>query len=209
MYKEQLNTIFGMLKSPNQSLHEICGNEDQYLVSSVIILIFASVFSINMASGPLDDTIPSVNQFGIWFSDEPIYWITDGLLGLLGSIVLIVIIFVLGKKFGGIDNFKKIFAVVSHASLPVVIGSVVIFAIFFALSSTMSDSVDETYSEFQYFGMVSYFGVLVPLAIWSLIISIKALKIANSFGTGKAFGILLLATVISYVVWIPLNWLQP
>ena len=73
----------------------------------------------------------------------------------------------------------------------------------------MSDTIDETDSEFQYFGMVSYFGVLVPLAIWSLIISIKALKIANGFGTGKAFGILLLATVISYVVWIPLNWLQP
>ena len=209
MYKERLNTIFGMLKSPNQSLHEICNNEDQYLVSSVIILIFASVFSINMANGPLDDTIPSVSQFGIWFSDEPIYWISDGLLGLLGSIILIAIIFVMGKKFGGIGNFKKIFTVISHASLPVVIGSVVIFAMFFVLSSTMSDSIDETDSEFQYFGMVSYFGVLVPLAIWSLIISIKALKIANGFGTGKAFGILLLATVISYVVWIPLNWLQP
>ena len=133
MYKEQLNTIFGMLKSPNQSLQKICDNEDRYLVSSVIILIFASVFSINMASGPLDDALPSVSQFGIWFSDEPIYWITDGLLGLLGSIVLIAIIFVIGKKFGGVGNFKKIFAVVSHATLPVVIGGVMIFAIFFAL----------------------------------------------------------------------------
>ena len=87
------------------------------------------------------------------------------------------------------------------------IGGIVITAIFFALSSTVPDTTNETDNTFQYAGMVSYFGVMVPLSIWSLIISIKALNIANGFGTGKAFGIILLATIISDMSWISANWL--
>ena len=207
MYKHQFYTVFGILKNPNQSLQKICDDECQYLVSSVIILLLASVFSIGMASGPLDESIASVSQFGIWISDDPVYWITDGLLGLLANIVLIAIIFMIGKNLGGVGSFKKIFAVISHATLPVVIGGIVVSAMFFALSSTISDTADEADSVFQHVGMVSYLGVLVPLSIWSLIISIKALKIANGFGAGKALGIILLATIISYVIWIPASWL--
>ena len=207
MYKQQFYTILGILKSPNLTLRAICDNEDRYLVSSVIILILVSVFSIDMASGPLDESIESVSQFGIWVSDDPVYWITDGIFGLLASVILITIIFLIGKKLGGVGSFKKIFVVISHATLPVVIGGIIISAVFFALSSTTSDTADETDSAFQYVGMVSYYGVMVPLSIWSLIISIKALKIANGFGAGKALGIILLASLVSTLIWIPANWL--
>lgn len=208
MYKQRFYTILGILKSPNLTLREICDNEGSYLISSVIILVLASVFTVSMANGPLDENIASVSQFGIWMSDDPIDWITDAIFGFLASVVLIVIIFLIGKKFGGIGNFKKIFAVISHATLPVVIGGIISFAAFFALSSTIPDTVDETDSQFQYFGLAFYFGVIVPFSIWSLIISIKAIKIANGFGTGKALGIILLASIISYVIWIPANWLS-
>ena len=207
MYKQRFYTVLGLLKSPNQSLQEICDNGDKYLASSLIILILASVFSIDMANGPLDENIASVKQFGIWVSDDPAYWITTSIFGLFGSIVLIVIIFMMGKKLGGIANFKKIFATISHATLPVVIGGIIISAVFFALSYTTSDTVDEVDSEFQYFGTVSYLGVMVPLSIWSLIISIKALKIANGFGAGKSLGIILLASIAFFVIWIPVSWL--
>ena len=173
----------------------------------MIILILAAVFLIDMASGPLDESIVSVSQFGMGVNDDPVYLITSSVFDLLASIVLIAITFMVGKKLGGIGNFKKIFAVISYATLPVVIGGVIISVVFFALSSAVSDAADKTDSAFQYFGMVSYLGVMVPLSIWSLIISIKALKVANGFGTGKAFGMLLLASLISYVVWIPAIWL--
>ena len=206
MYTQRFYTVLEILKSPNQSLREICDNENKYLISSVILLILASVFSIDMANGPLDESIASVKQFGIWVSDDPVYWITNSIFGLLGSIALIAIIFMMGKKLGGIGNFKKIFAVISHATLPVVIGGIMISAVFFALSSTTSDTIDEADPEFQHFGMVSYLGVMIPLSIWSLIISIKALKIANGFGAGKSFGIILLASLAFFVILIPLNW---
>ena len=177
------------------------------MISSVILLILASVFSIDMAGGPLDESIESVKQFGIWVSDDPVYWIVSSILGLLGGIALIAIIFMIGKKLGGIGSFKKIFAVMSHATLPIVIGGIILSAVFFALSSTVSDNIDEAEPEFQHFGLVSYFGVMVPLSIWSLIISIKALKIANGFGAGKSFGIILLASLAFFVILIPLNWL--
>ena len=207
MCKQRFYTIFGILKNPNLTLREICDNDDQYLVSSIIMILLASVFSIDIASEPLDESIASVSQFGIWMSDDPVYWITDAIFGFLANFVLIVIIFIVGKKLGGIGNFKKIFAVMSHAILPVVIGGTVISAVFFALSSTASDTEDETDSAFQYVGMVSYYGVMIPLSIWSLIISIKALKIANGFETGKAFGIILLASLASTMIWIPVSML--
>lgn len=160
-----------------------------------------------MANASLDESIASISQFGIWMNDDPIDWITDPIFGFLTSVVLIAIIFLIGKKLGGIGNFKKIFAVISHATLPVVIGGIISFVAFFTLSSTIPDTADETDFQFQYFGLVFYFGVMVPFSIWSLIISIKAIKIANGFGTGKAFGIILLASLISYIIWIPANWL--
>ena len=203
---QRFYTVLGILKSPNQSLRKICDNEDKYMVSSVILLILASVFSIDMASGPLDENITSVKQFGVWVSDDPVYWIISSVFGLLGGIALIAIIFMIGKKLGGIGSFKKIFTVMSHATLPVIIGGIIISAIFFVLSSTVSDNIDEADPKFQHFGLVSYLGVMVPLSIWSLIISIKALKIANGFGTGRAFGIILLASLAFLVILIPLNW---
>ena len=105
-----------------------------------------------MADGPLDESIASVKQFGIWISDDPVYWVTDGIVGLVANIVLIAIIFMIGKKLGGIGNFKKIFAVISHATLPVVVGGIMISAVFFVLWSTTPDTVDEADSSFQYLG---------------------------------------------------------
>ncbi len=195
------------MKSPDKTIREIYDNEGNYLVSSVIILVLASIFSTGIASGPLDEGIAAASQFGMWMSDDPVDWVTDSIFVILDSVVLIAIIFLIGKMFGGIGNFKKIFVVISHAVLPVAIGGIIISAIFFSLLSTIPYTIDGEDSLFQYLGIVSYLGVMVPLSIWSLIISIKALKIANGFGTGKAFGIILLASLISFIIWIPTIWL--
>ena len=209
MYRQRFYTILGILKSPGQALQEICSKEDRYLVSSVIILILGSLFAVDMASGPLDESIASVKQFGVGVSYDPVYWITSTIFGLVENIVLIAIIFMISKKLGGFGSFKKIFVGISHATLPVVIGGIIITAVFFTLSSTMTtpEAIGDAESEFQYFGMVSYLGVVVPLSIWSLIIAMRALKIVNGFGAGKALGIILLASIVSFVVWIPLYWL--
>ena len=48
---------------------------------------------------------------------------------------------------------------------------------------------------------VLYFGIFLPFSLWSLILSIKAIKIANNFGTGKTLGIIILTAIISAVIW--------
>jgi len=70
-----------------------------------------------------------------------------------------------------------------------VIGGIITFVVFFVLSSLVSDAVNDMNFQFQHFGFVFYFVVFGPFTIWSLILSIKALKIANSFGAGKALGL--------------------
>ena len=86
---------------------------NRHLASSVIILTLVSVFSIGIADEPLDEGITSVGQFGIWLSNDPIYWMMDAFFGLLASSVLIIMNFLIGKKLGGISNFKKIFVAIS------------------------------------------------------------------------------------------------
>lgn len=207
MYKQRFYTVLGILKSPDKTIRKIYDNEGNYFVSSVIILVLASIFSTDIASGPLDEGIASVSQFGMWMSDDPVDWITDPIFVILDIVVLIAIIFLIGKMFGGINNFKKIFVVLSHAILPVAIGGIIISAIFFSLLSTIPYTIDGEDSQFQYLGLMLYLGIMIPLSIWSMIISIKALKIANGFGTGKAFGVILLASLISFIIWIPTIWL--
>ena len=60
---------------------------------------------------------------------------------------------------------------------------------------------------FEYFALVVYFGIYGPFGIWSIIIAIKAIKIPNGFGTGKAIGVFLLSLLIASFILIPVSWL--
>ena len=186
-------------------MREICYNENDYLASSIILLVLGAIFTINMTNGSLDETVSTVDQFGYGFSNDPVDHITSTIFGFLSSIVLIVIVFLIGKKMGGIGNFKKIFVVLSHAILPGVIGRIIATGILFALPYAVSGVPFEEESSLQYSGLVIYYGVFIPFAIWSLVLTVVAIKIPNGFRTGKSVGILLLAALISYVVWIPAN----
>jgi hypothetical protein len=46
----------------------------------------------------------------------------------------------------------------------------------------------------------------IGFAIWGLIITIKAIKTVHGFGTGKAFGLIILVGIITSFVSIPFNF---
>ena len=206
MNKQQFYTIFTVLKNPNQSLREICYNEKYYLVPAIILIALAAIFTISMIDEPPDENVSTFEQFGFGFSTNPVDYMVTTIFSFLSSIVFTVIVFLLGKKMGGIGNFKKIFVVMSHAILPVVIGGIIVTGISLVLPYVVSDvSSEEELSSLQHSGTVLYYGVFVPFALWSLALTVIAIKIPNGFGTGKAVGIVLLSVLISYVIWIPAN----
>ena len=51
------------------------------------------------------------------------------------------------------------------------------------------------------------FGGLMVVLVWAIIVSVKAIKVLNGFGTAKAFGILVLSGIIQLVWLVPVDLL--
>ena len=207
MYEKKISTVIGILKNPNQSLQEICYNENNYLVFGLIILALAGISSIGLITTSPDESPITFNHLGYALTNEPVYEITETVFSFLASILLIVMVFLIGKRFGGISNFKKIFATQSCSLLPVIIGGILSNTILFVLPYVIPESPVGAEPPFQYFALVVYFGVYGPFGIWSIIIAIKAIKIPNGFDTGKAIGVFLLSLLIVSFILIPVSWL--
>ncbi len=46
---------------------------------------------------------------------------------------------------------------------------------------------------------------MVAFVIWGLVLLVKAVKTVNGFGTAKAFGIIVLGSVVSIVIFAPFS----
>ena len=206
MYEKRISTVIRILKNPNQSLREICYNENNYLIFGLVIIALAGIFSMSLITAPPDESA-SFNHLGYALISEPVYEITETVFSFLASILLIVMVFLIGKRVGGIDNFKKIFATQSCSVFPALIGGILSNTILFVLPYVIPETPVGAEPPFQYFPHVVYFGIYGPFGIWSLIIAIKAIKIPNGFGTGKAIGIFLLSLLIVSLILVPANWL--
>ncbi len=207
MYDTRIYTVIRILKSPNQSLQEIYYNENNYFVFGLIILALTGIFSISLATAPLDESTVSFNHLGYAMYNGIVFKIAETVFSFLASILLIVMVFFIGKRFGGIGNFKKIFATQSCSVFPILIGGIFSNTILFILPYVIPESPIGAEPPFQYFPLVIYFGIYGPFGIWSLIIAIKAIKISNGFGTDKATGVFLLSLLIVSFILIPVSWL--
>ena len=200
MTNKKITSILGVIKNPNNTIKEISENENYYFVPSIAILVISSIFFINISSPSEEISSLPTNEIGYILDAE--IQIIDGIVKVLGGFLNTVIIFYLGKKLGGSKNFRRVFSVVSYSLIPVLIGGILvsIFLYYPPLLEYIS-GIDSTDSEFGTLFWILYYGLFLPCGIWSLILLIKALKIANNFGTKKAFGTFVLAAIIDYFIW--------
>lgn len=208
----QINAVLGILKKPNSTLQQIFDDENQFLVTSAIMLVLASFLAVGTANEASLEENESFNQFGLLFEDNLGELALNSFLDILANIVAIAILFLIGRQLGGTSNFRKTFCVFSYSLVPLMIGGAIATSLFFVVSFNSSDIMLNDDSElgieqFGYFGIAITYGIFFPFVFWSIVITIKAIKIANSFATAKSVGVFVLGAVLAYIVFIPRSFL--
>ena len=130
-----------------------------------------------------------------------------------------ILYYFIGKSLDGNSNWKKVFSVIFHiesVAIPItIIMAILVFLMWGSFTSIESSlllnpNLDEEDvfsvlgSFIGYVMLVAIFGI--GFAIWGLIVTIKAVKTVHGFGTGKAFGLIILVAIIASFASIPFGF---
>lgn len=217
--------ILRVITAPNSAFAQIRDNEERYLASSVGIFLFVSVIGllvmIPFIMIPLDDAYYEIFEKNDADVDIPVDW-TDAILfviiSMISGIISNVLFYFIGKKLGGNTSWKKVFSVLFYAYVPVIPMMIVLSVLMFLMWSSLT-AIDPSYligsdaDESEIFSLIGpalgYVGLMAVVAIgfivWIIVISVKAVKTLNGFGTAKAFGLVILVIIISSMITTPLN----
>ena len=191
----RINAIISILTRPNQAFRDITENPINYFATAIAILAVTSFFFISYTVGEPDPSL-TINEIGyVW---DVMHQSESFGKSVLWNLVSIVLIFYLAKRFGGSNDFKKVFSVLAFAMVPVLIGGIILH-VFFMYPPLLESitGIDKEDPEFAGLFWPLYY-TFMPFTLWSLVLSIKAIKIVNAFGTAKAFGILIASVIVEY-----------
>lgn len=218
--------ILRVIVSPNSAFLQIRDNEGKYFAQSVALLIISSVLGglvvLPFAMMPLDD---AYFEFEGAEDIENTFPLDDSAIGLsvgssiLSGFVSALLYYFIGKNLDGNANWKKVFSVIFHVHAVVIPVTIIIAILVFLMwgSFTSVDSsilLDPNIDDEDVFSLLgSFIGYVILLAIlgigfaiWILIVTIKAIKTVHGFGTGKAFGLIILVAIITSFVSIPFSF---
>ena len=222
-----LDIIIRVITSPNFAFSQIRDNEEKYFAQSVALLIISSIIGglvvLPFVMMPLDD---AYFEFEGTEDIDETFPLEDSAVGLsivstiIAGVVSAALYYFIGKKLEGNTNWKKVFSVVFHVNAVVIPITIIIAILLFLMWSsftTIEPSVllDPNLDEENVFSLLgSFIGYVMLLAIsgivftiWVLIVTIKAIKTVHGFGTGKAFGLIILVTIISSLVSMPFSYI--
>lgn len=214
-----------MITAPNSAFSQIRDNEGKYFTSSIGIFLFTSIVGLLVMAPfvmmPLDNAYYETFDENEIDVDIPVNW-TDGILfvgiSIVSGIISNVLFYFIGKKLGGNTSWKKVFSVLFYAYVPVipmmVVMSVLAFLMWGSLtgidpSLLMTHNTDEEEILSLIGPVLGYAGLMAVVAIgfgiWIFVVSVKAVKTVNGFGTAKAFGLIVLVIIISSIITAPLG----
>lgn len=122
----------------------------------------------------------------------------------LSQILIILAIFLIGKKFDGNTDFKRTFSVLSFCVIPAILGVLIMSISDLFLHSIVfpvdaSNDLSPSFAlDFAFSGYILYYFITIPFLIWSAILYVKAIKILNNFSTTKSIALLVTAGLIVY-----------
>ena len=221
-----LGVILRVVTSPNAAFVQVRDNEEQYFAQSIALLIISSILSgfavLPFIIMPLDE---AYFEFEGSEDLETTFPMGDSAIaltivsGIVSGFVSAILYYFIGKKLDGNTNWKKVFAVVFHVHVVVILITIVMAIVLFLMwesftSIEPSVILDPTIDDEDIFlvlsSFIGYVLLLIVLGIgfvvWGLIVSIKAIKTVHGFGTGKAFGLILLVGLITSLVSIPFSY---
>ena len=218
--------ILRVITSPNAAFSQIRDNEEKYFPQSIALLIVSSILGglvvLPFVMMPLDDAYFEFE--GAEEIDET-FPLADSAVGLsiassiLSGFVSAILYYFIGKSLDGNSNWKKVFSVIFHieaVAIPItIIMAILVFLMWGSFTSIESSlllnpNLDEEDvfsvlgSFIGYVMLLAIFGI--GFAIWGLIVTIKAVKTVHGFGTGKAFGLIILVAIIASFASIPFGF---
>ena len=214
-----LNVILRVITAPNSAFTQIRDHEQRYFVQSVGLLIFSSILGMLVVLPfviiPFDEVFfENIDDFSQPLDGIDVIMVVVSTM--ISGIVSAVLFYFIGKKLGGNTNWKKVFSVIFHTYVPTIPMMIVLSALMFLMMDSlapldsdilMSSELDEDQILSIFGPFIGYAllltGVAIAFVVWIFIVSVKALKILNEFGTAKAFGLIVLVMIISSIVTIP------
>ena len=213
------NVILRVITAPNSAFAQVRDNEEKYFAQSIGLLVFTSILGALLLvpfimiplddlyfEGVDDDNFPTANTDVILFVG----------INTLNGLFSAVLFYFIGKKIGGNTNWKKVFSVIFHTHVPLIPMSVILSILLFlmmdsiaSIDSSLLMELDEDEEQIlSLIGpMLGYVGLFVTVTIafvvWIFVVSVKAVKTVNGFGTAKAFGLIILVVIISSIVTAP------
>jgi hypothetical protein len=220
-----LNIILRVITAPNSAFAQIRDNEERYFASSIVVFLFASVIGLLVMAPfvmmPLNDAYYETFEENDVDVDIPADWTHATLfvgISIISGIISNALFYFIGKKLGGNTSWKKVFSVLFYTYVPVIPMMMVLSVLVFLMWSSIT-AIDPSYlmapnaDDEEIFSLIGpilgYVGLMAIVAIgfvvWVFVVSVKAVKILNGFGTAKAFALIILVIVISSIITAPLG----
>lgn len=189
--RDGLNMCLQVIIHPNSAFAAIRDNDRKYfqfsigIVLSLVILPNAliPVLSVVIFPGAFDTT-----------SYVVAYSVAASLgLNALSAIAYAGVIYLSGRVWGGNFNWRKVFTVIFYTYV------IEIPAVFVVVTLGLLNIPLGLYM------ITPTLAATVAVVVWMVVITIKAIKVVNGFGTAKAFGIIVLAFMGSAALTVPLS----
>ena len=167
---DNLKMVADVIVSPGNSFATIRDNYHNYYLASICVTFAA---------------LASVVLFVALFSREPYQLWLNIAVGFVGIVIQAAVFHCVSRLFGGSKNAMQAFTVYFYAN-SVIFGMLAIVGI-------------DMLMRFALLGFSMSFDSLLLttiFAVWWAIVSVKALKAVNGFGTGKALGAWLLGLIV-------------
>ena len=189
-----LDIIFELLQKPNVAFEKISLNPQYFRLAIVLFSISIFISSFQQISTLIFHSPHDPNSLNIAYRIIDIGGI------ILNHVLIIVIIFYIGKIVKGNTNFKQVFSVLSFCLIPTIIGISMISSGNVLLTYSMTEDTDDLSPSYALDFIVSPIVlmqiIIVPFFIWSMILYVKAIKITDNFSTIQTVVLLIFTLIV-------------
>lgn len=191
MMRDGLNMCLQVIIHPNSAFTAIRDNDQKYFPFSIGIVLLLVILPNALITALSVVTFPGAFDTA---SHAVAYSVAANLgVNALSAIAYVGIIYLSGRVWGGNFNWRTVFTVIFYTyaiEIPAVFVVVAVGLLSIPLGLYM---------------LTPTLAATAAVAVWVIIITIKAVKVVNGFSTAKAFGIIVLAFVGSVALTVPLS----
>ena len=190
----KLGIISELLQKPNVAFEKISQNPQYFTLAAIVFLTSIFLSSFQQISTLIFHSSHNMDIVNMG------YHVINFVGIILSHILMIVIIFYVGKKVRGNNNFKQVFSVLSFCLIPAMVGVAIVSSGNLLLTYSIYGSEDDLGPTYAFDFLVSpmFFlqAVLLPFYIWTIILYVKAIKITDDFSTLQAVILFIFATIM-------------